>query len=199
MSTQLVLAILTKGGATLEIISFLVVSAIIGYVTAYLYTRSVYSEKLKDVESDKHELNNRIINLDGIISGLRKNISEMEIEMQTRELEADALAAISERKQLLDYNSFGTATEAEKDDLTMISGIGPFIEKRLNALDIYTFRQISKLSPKDIHALNDAIIYFSGRIERDEWVEQAVELIGTDELRTGLFERIEARKVKYSF
>jgi predicted flap endonuclease-1-like 5' DNA nuclease len=94
----------------------------------------------------------------------------------------------------LDYNSFGTATEAEKDDLKMISGIGPFIEERLHALDIYTFSQISKFTPQDIETINDAIEYFSGRIERDEWVAQAIELVRRDDIRMELFKRISERK-----
>ena len=84
---------------------------------------------------------------------------------------------------MLDYKSFGTATEAEKDDLKMISGIGPFIEERLHALDIYTFRQISKFTAQDINTINDAIDYFSGRIERDEWVAQARELVHSEDLK----------------
>jgi len=48
----------------------------------------------------------------------------------------------------------------------MISGIGPFIEERLHALDIFTFSQISKFTSEDINTINDAIEYFSGRIER---------------------------------
>ena len=41
----------------------------------------------------------------------------------------EALVHIAQRKHLLDYKSFGTAGEAEKDDLQMISGIGPFIQE----------------------------------------------------------------------
>ncbi len=73
--------------------------------------------------------------------------------------------------------------EAEKDDLKMISGIGPFIEERLHALDIFTFRQISKFTAQDIDTINDAIEYFSGRIERDEWVAQAKELVHSKDKR----------------
>jgi predicted flap endonuclease-1-like 5' DNA nuclease len=106
----------------------------------------------------------------------------------------EALVHIAQRKHILDYNSFGTATEAEKDDLKMISGIGPFIEERLHALDIFTFRQISKFTARDIDTINDAIEYFSGRIERDEWVAQAKELVHSEEKRMEFLERIRARK-----
>jgi len=103
---------------------------------------------------------------------------------------------IAKGRQLLDYKSFGIATEAEKDDLKMISGIGPFIEERLHALAIYTFSQISKFTAQDIETINDAIEYFSGRIERDEWVAQARELVHSEEKRKELLERIRERKVR---
>ncbi|MDZ7743250.1 MAG: hypothetical protein U5Q03_16320 [Bacteroidota bacterium] len=110
----------------------------------------------------------------------------------------EALAEIALRKHLLDYNSFGTASDAEKDDLKMISGIGPFIEERLHALDIFTYRQISKFTKKDIEAINVAIEYFAGRIERDKWVAQARELVNKEK-REAALDRIRARKTQIYF
>ncbi len=108
----------------------------------------------------------------------------------------EELKKIAERKHLLDYKSFGIASKLEKDDLKMISGIGPFIEERLHALDIYTFLQISKFTASDIDSINSAIEYFSGRIERDEWVAQARELVHEKDKKTELFNRISERKSK---
>jgi predicted flap endonuclease-1-like 5' DNA nuclease len=228
MNTLSVLLVQTKGEATLTIISLLLVAAIIGYVTAWLYTRSVYERKLKAIESDKHELNNRIVNLDGSIVDLNKKISEKVLETDYLMLEVKALKAlhseavqetddmtlknkrneqllyekdealvnIAQRRHLLDYKSFGTATLEEKDDLKMISGIGPFIEERLHALDIFTFSQISKFTANDIETINDAIEYFSGRIERDEWVIQAKEIVHNKDRRDELFKRIGERKTR---
>ena len=189
MNTLTILLALTKNEATFEIILMLSGSAIIGYLTAWLFYKSAYENKLKLVESEKHELNNRIVNLDAEIFNLKEDLSNKD-----KEIEDLIMANISERKHLLDYKSFGIASESEKDDLKMISGIGPFIEERLNALDIYTFRQISNFSPQDIEAINDAIEYFSGRIERDEWVTQALELVRNEELKADLFRRISERK-----
>ncbi len=65
-------------------------------------------------------------------------------------------------------------TEAHpKDDLTMINGIGPFIEKQLNDIGIFTFEQISQMNQADIEAVTREIGYFPGRIEKDDWVGQA--------------------------
>lgn len=95
---------------------------------------------------------------------------------------------------LLDYNSFGSATKEEQDNLKMISGIGSFIEERLHAIDIYTFQQISKFTKKDIETIDEAIEYFSGRIERDEWVAQAKELVNDEQKQTELLQKIRAKK-----
>jgi len=226
MNTLLILLIATKMQATLEIFLLLLVAASIGYVTAWLYNKSVYEKKLKVVDSDKHELNNRIVNLDDEVFNLKLSLDEKDNEMKHFILEIKALKAlhaeavhetddmtlknkrneqllyekdealvnIAQRKHLLDYKSFGTATAEEMDDLKMISGIGPFIEERLHALDIFTFEQISKFTSQDIDTINDAIEYFSDRITRDEWVAQAIELVHRNDLRTDLFERINKRK-----
>ena len=196
MNTLTILLAQTKSAATFEIIFMLLGCAIIGYLTSWLYYKSIYEKRIKFIEAEKHELNNRIVNLDAEIFNLKKNLSEKIEEADHLILEIKALKAlheeavhetddmalknkrneqllyekdealvnIAQRKHLLDYKSFGIATESEKDDLKMISGIGPFIEERLHALDIFTFRQISKFTPEDINTINDAIEYFSGRI-----------------------------------
>ncbi|GAB4576941.1 MAG: 50S ribosomal protein L21 [Roseibium sp.] len=64
-----------------------------------------------------------------------------------------------------------------KDDLKKISGVGPVLEKKLNALGITTYEQIINFSADDI-ARVDEVLNFKGRIERDNWVEQAKELAG---------------------
>jgi ELWxxDGT repeat protein len=63
-----------------------------------------------------------------------------------------------------------------KDDLQVIKGIGPFIEEKLNALGIYMFVQIARMTPKLEEEVNIAIEFFPGRVKRDEWVKQASEL-----------------------
>jgi len=194
MNNLLIFLVQTKSGATIEILSLLLVAGIIGYVTAWLYSKSIYERRIKAIESDRHELNNRIVNLDADIFNLKNSLKEKDYEMEQLAFEVRALVHSSQRKHLLNYQSFGTATEAEKDNLKMISGIGPVNEASLNELDIYTFKQISKFTEQDIDSINDAIIYFSGRIERDEWVPQAIELLHTQDKRMELFKRISERK-----
>ncbi len=65
---------------------------------------------------------------------------------------------------------------ADGDDLTQINGIGPVIAEKLNGLGITTFSQIAEMDEARIEDVNEQLS-FKGRIEREEWVEQAKKLI----------------------
>ena len=67
-----------------------------------------------------------------------------------------------------------------KDDLQVIKGIGPFIEEKLNALGITTYRQLANMNAKLEKQVNEAIEFFPGRVKRDQWVAQAKILLGMD-------------------
>jgi len=69
-------------------------------------------------------------------------------------------------------------TAANKSNLKLIAGIGPFIENKLNDIGIFTFEQITQLDDELIGYITDAIQFFPGRIQRDDWVGQARKLIG---------------------
>lgn len=64
----------------------------------------------------------------------------------------------------------------DKDDLTQIKGIGPAFQRKLNSLDIYTFRQISELDGESVERLAEVIEVFPDRIHRDNWIGQATRL-----------------------
>ena len=67
-----------------------------------------------------------------------------------------------------------------KDDLQVIKGVGPFIEEKLNALGITTYRQIANMDAKLETQVNEAIEFFPGRVKRDQWANQAKILLGED-------------------
>ncbi len=72
--------------------------------------------------------------------------------------------------------------DGEPDDLKLISGVGPVLENKLNELGIFHFYQIAKFEQRDIDLVNDATA-FPGRIERDEWIDQAKNLADGGEPR----------------
>jgi predicted flap endonuclease-1-like 5' DNA nuclease len=57
-------------------------------------------------------------------------------------------------------------------DLKRIRGIGVLIERRLNAMQIATYEQIANWTAEDIERVSRTLD-FKGRIERENWVEQA--------------------------
>jgi len=62
---------------------------------------------------------------------------------------------------------------AEPDDLKLIVGVGPVLERMLHNLGIGTFRQIARWTERDIAEFDARLPEFPGRIVRDQWVTQA--------------------------
>jgi predicted flap endonuclease-1-like 5' DNA nuclease len=122
--------------------------------------------------------------LENELGALRFKAKQLEFQKQELEEANEKLKKDLESKVLLSKSStveplhpFVRPLEMnEKDDLTRIKGIGPFIEKRLNMLGIYTFRQISEFTPETVEHISKAIEFFPKRIVRDNWVGQAKEL-----------------------
>ncbi|TCD14441.1 NADH-quinone oxidoreductase subunit E [Oricola cellulosilytica] len=71
----------------------------------------------------------------------------------------------------------GIERPAQPDDLKRISGVGPKIEGILHSLGIYTFEQIAGWNAAEREWV-DGYLRFKGRIERDNWVDQARTLAG---------------------
>lgn len=67
-------------------------------------------------------------------------------------------------------------TAAYTDDVKLIGGVGPALEKKLAALGVTSLKQIAEFTPAEIERV-DAELNFKGRIEREEWIEQAKELM----------------------
>ena len=96
---------------------------------------------------------------------------------ETAEEEEDDNEARIEAARAIVRAAIAPAPEGQKDDLQQIKGIGPFIEKQLNELGIATFEQIAQLDENLIGHLTTAIQFFPGRIQKDQWVGQAKELV----------------------
>ena len=70
-------------------------------------------------------------------------------------------------------------TPKSYDDLKLISGIGPNLEKNLRDAGITSYSQIAALTPAEIADLEANVVKFTGRIIRDNWVGQAQLLINS--------------------
>tara|TARA_R110000822_G_scaffold81330_1_gene193286 strand:- start:23 stop:667 length:645 start_codon:yes stop_codon:yes gene_type:complete len=66
------------------------------------------------------------------------------------------------------------ADSATADNLKKMTGVGPALEKKLNAAGITTFAQIAALTAAQITELEEQLS-LTGRFEKDGWVAQAQE------------------------
>jgi large subunit ribosomal protein L21 len=64
----------------------------------------------------------------------------------------------------------------DSSNLSLIAGIGPTIEKKLRAAGITSWEQIASWAEEDLEA-KDKELALRGRAKREEWVEQAKELL----------------------
>ena len=80
-------------------------------------------------------------------------------------------------KPSLDSAARPKAVERPKtvDDLKLISGVGPRIERTLHELGIFTFAQVASWTKAEREWVDD-YLDFHGRIEREDWVKQAAAL-----------------------
>ena len=85
--------------------------------------------------------------------------------------EPEALARTADITELHDREPGGL-----RDNLRLIKGIGPAIEKTLNELGIFRYHQIAELTEYDIDRVAQRLKGFSTRIYREDWIGQAREL-----------------------
>jgi large subunit ribosomal protein L19 len=66
--------------------------------------------------------------------------------------------------------------EVAADDVSLIGGVGPKIKTQLHAEGITSLKQIAEMSDEAIFALDEKL-GLKGKTKREEWVEQAKELV----------------------
>ncbi|MBK8289890.1 MAG: hypothetical protein IPK96_01995 [Flammeovirgaceae bacterium] len=149
--------------------------------------RETFREDFLEVSRENERLKTELENAQHVTSSesnelepLKNEIAQLEsvrqkLEIELSELRTDAQERKSMPKPVSKNTADKNSTES-KDDLKVINGIGPGIEKKLNKHGIFSYRQISEFTNESIIALTDVVKFFPGRIQRDRWVEQAAKL-----------------------
>ena len=89
--------------------------------------------------------------------------------------ESDTIVQESDVEDMSESSEVDDTTPPTKDDLSIIKGIGPKIGIKLHDMGITSFAQIAAWTQSDVDEVNK-VLSFSGRIERDEWIAQALAL-----------------------
>lgn len=161
---------------------------IVGYVIAYSLISKQYKTKnskiqnevnaalttaqAKDIETIFTEIKPKILNIVKENQKQHTNPLTTPIPQKTK----TTYVTYVKHKPSLNFDSIGKGNSNAPDDLTIIDGIGPYLEERLNEIGIYNFHQISNLKISDVRLISDLIELFPTRIESEKWIEQATSL-----------------------
>ena len=70
----------------------------------------------------------------------------------------------------------GDAPRGVRDDLKLIKGVGPAIEKTLNEMGVFRFDQVAAMTELEIDRIAHRLKGFRSRIYREDWIGQARDL-----------------------
>ncbi len=129
---------------------------------------------IRNFESETATLRHALVSRDADITQLA------ELAGERRRLFSDIASSRAEtaryRQLVIDLENnapppfFGTGAP---DDLKLIVGVGPVLERMLHQLGVATYRQIARWTERDIDEFDAKLHEFPGRIRRDTWVTQA--------------------------
>lgn len=111
-----------------------------------------------------------VVRITDILTGGKKP------EMKKGDASAVAVKAASGAVKGKAAKSEAKAEALDASNLSLISGVGPTIEKKLRAAGITSWNDIAAWSDEDV-AKWDEELKLRGRATREEWVEQATELL----------------------
>lgn len=100
-----------------------------GWFFKYAFDRIYRGHQIEDLRNEN--------------ASLQEYIRTLESKLQPKSLEAKSVRKTS-------VPSEPVQTENEKDDLKVIKGIGPAIEKKLNAAGVFTFEALARLSVEEL-------------------------------------------------
>ena len=76
-------------GAVITIVALLLVAAIIGYLTAWFYAKSVYTPIIKGLETEKADLQKQVADLKDNVSKLNNKVEDLNGKIAKLEAEAE--------------------------------------------------------------------------------------------------------------
>lgn len=147
-----------------EIAVLLLIAFLIGLLIGWWFFRNRNS----GTQTDDSALQARIARLEAELGECGADKVRLRAELQ------ECRAANESQQSFAAAAPLAAQEEARPpaDDLKRISGIGPILEGKLNAIDVWRFEQIANWTRADIDAFNQRL-NFKGRIEREFWVDQA--------------------------
>ena len=144
------------------------------------------SEVVKSMEASRRQYEDDAKRYQGVASESEKQSETLrirldEVEQNFLDFEEQQQNAIKQAREEAatanDPHAYDDEPVQEVDDLKQIIGIGKVFEGALNELGVYSFRQLANFGMADIARVNAKLKEFRGRMEQDDWIGQAKELL----------------------
>lgn len=141
------------------IIAF-ILGAIVGYLLCKLCPKSCCGTKEDDCCSKDTQESNSCCSTQESNTTISTLKSQDDVEV-TKEAEVQMSKPTSVSKD-----------DITPDNLKKIKGVGEKLEQSLNELGVYTFSQIAAWDRQNVAWVDEHLV-FKGRIDRENWIEQA--------------------------
>ncbi|MCA8901407.1 MAG: 50S ribosomal protein L21 [Hyphomonas sp.] len=152
-------------------------AAVTGEVAEHTRGDKVITRKKRQRQTYRRTIGHKqhltVVKITGISGDGAKKPAKKAAAKKDEAPKAEAAAAPAAKPEV-DARGRITALEGKPDNLKKISGVGPVLEKKLHEAGIYFFWQVAALTEAQIEDLEQEMS-FPGRIERDNWIEQAKE------------------------
>ena len=143
----------------------------------------------EELEQELAAARERIEALEGMVGSDQTRVEPVDPDAMTdgmdasnEPMEEEDLIAAEELEDVTDENDVEepvedlTGDNVPRDNLKMIKGVGPAIEKTLNEMGICHFDQIAEMSEYEIDRVAHRLKGFRSRIYREDWIGQARDL-----------------------
>jgi predicted flap endonuclease-1-like 5' DNA nuclease/uncharacterized protein YoxC len=150
------------------------------------------NEEAESLEAELDDARERIAALESMVGSDQTRVEPVDPEAMTDGLDAsnDPIEETSNVAIEFDESELQAEDSAEqsyedvdnllsgdaRDNLKLIKGVGPAIEKTLNEMGILRFKQIAEMSEYDIDRVAHRMKGFRSRIYREDWIGQARDL-----------------------
>lgn len=98
MAQQFILAAQSVTGAVITIVALLLVAAVIGYVSAWFYSKSIYTPIVKGLQKDKEDLTTQVEHLNRQVEVMKSEIIRLNGTVEKRDERIQALEKEVEEK-----------------------------------------------------------------------------------------------------
>ena len=146
--------------------------------------RGELREKLAAAEHRRHELGARLVDRESRIEQLEEAVESWKRRVIPLTRQVQQYREAVHKLQKDGATAPANNEDLRPDALQQIKGIGPALERRLNAQGIRRFEQIAALASVDLANLADKLAISPALPERDKWIEQARQLADADAVQT---------------